>query len=587
MQPFWIYLLRCADGSYYTGHTDDLEHRIGEHQAGITECYTLSCRPVELVWAQECATRDEALAAERQVKGWSRKKKEAMIRGDWGEVSRLARTKSGHPSTGSGRTDFVDSAALPFTRPACPAGFVPPIGSVRPANSICLINPICPSDPVRPEPVEGQKSPSLSAPSDTCHLGLDFGTSGARACVVDGAGCIVHEARCVTEQTPEGWRTSLHELLMGLPQDLAGRLVSICVDATSATVLLCDAALEPVSPALLYHDARATAEAAELKSLAPPGHTAASATSGLAKFLWLMRHVDLSRAAYFLHQADWLAALLTGLGGISDYHNALKTGYDVERLCWPEWVRALPRAALLPAVVAPGEALAPVSAAVARRFGIAPECQVHAGTTDSIAAFIAAGVSQPGEAVTSLGTTLVLKLLSERRVEAAEFGVYSHRYGDLWLAGGASNAGGGVLRQFFDDAQLAELSARIDPASDSPLDFYPLPSPGERFPINDPTLEPRLSPRSLRPGSGQAPDDAEFLHGLLQGLSRIEAAGYTKLAELGATPLRSVVTAGGGAKNVVWQAMRQRLLGVPVTRAAHGEAAYGAALLAKSGLPST
>lgn len=409
------------------------------------------------------------------------------------------------------------------------------------------------------------------------HLGLDFGTSGARACVVDGAGSVVHETRCgFAGQTPESWRVALHALLAGLPAELAGRLASICVDATSATVLLCDAALEPVSPALLYNDARAVAEAAELKSLAPPGHTAASSTSGLAKFLWLTRQASVSRAAYFLHQADWLAALLTGLGGVSDYHNALKTGYDVEALSWPDWVRVLPHAALLPAVIAPGEALAPVSAAVARRFGIAPDCRVHAGTTDSIAAFIAAGVAQPGEAVTSLGTTLVLKLLSERRVEAAEFGVYSHRFGDLWLAGGASNAGGGVLRQFFDDKQLAELSSNINPASDSPLDYYPLPAPGERFPINDPQLAPRLSPRPA--------DDAKFLHGLLQGLARIEAAGYAKLAELGAMPLRAVVTAGGGAKNPAWMQMRQRLLGVPVASAAQGEAAYGAALLGMRGL---
>lgn len=169
----------------------------------------------------------------------------------------------------------------------------------------------------------------------------------------------------------------------------------------------------------------------------------------------------------------------------------------------------------------------------------------------------------------------MLKLLSERRVEAVQYGVYSHRYGDLWLAGGASNAGGGVLRQYFSDAQLAELSARIDPGKDSPLDYYPLPRPGERFPFNDPALAPRLTPRPA--------DDVQFLHGLLQGLGRIEAAGYAKLAELGATPLKSVTTAGGGAKNPAWRKMRERLLGVPVHIARHAEAAYGSALLARRG----
>jgi putative endonuclease len=92
-QPFWVYILRCSDASYYTGHTDNLQLRIAKHQSGEFETYTLSRRPVELVFVQECGSRIEALMAERQIKGWSRKKKEAMIRGDWNEVSRLARGK--------------------------------------------------------------------------------------------------------------------------------------------------------------------------------------------------------------------------------------------------------------------------------------------------------------------------------------------------------------------------------------------------------------------------------------------------------------------------------------------------------------
>ncbi|MDO9012572.1 MAG: GIY-YIG nuclease family protein [Gallionella sp.] len=107
---FWVYILRCSDDSYYTGHTDNLEQRIGEHQHGLCEGYTSTRLPVELVFSQACATREEALAAEQQIKGWSRKKKEAMMRGDWTEVSRLAKGnqrdgKSVHPSTSSGRTD--------------------------------------------------------------------------------------------------------------------------------------------------------------------------------------------------------------------------------------------------------------------------------------------------------------------------------------------------------------------------------------------------------------------------------------------------------------------------------------------------
>ncbi|MCK6553085.1 GIY-YIG nuclease family protein [Candidatus Binatia bacterium] len=101
---FWVYLLRCADGSFYVGHTDNLEQRMEQHRSGELGGYTSTRRPVDLVYSEEFSTRDEAFAAERQIKGWSRKKKEALIRGDWEEIKRLARGRSRerHPSTSSG-----------------------------------------------------------------------------------------------------------------------------------------------------------------------------------------------------------------------------------------------------------------------------------------------------------------------------------------------------------------------------------------------------------------------------------------------------------------------------------------------------
>ena len=102
---FWAYMLHCSGGQFYTGHTDDLERRIAQHQAGVVPSFTRDRLPVVLVWSQPFATRDEALAAERQVKGWSRAKKMALIRGDRVSVQRLAQNRQGGPSTGSGRTD--------------------------------------------------------------------------------------------------------------------------------------------------------------------------------------------------------------------------------------------------------------------------------------------------------------------------------------------------------------------------------------------------------------------------------------------------------------------------------------------------
>jgi predicted GIY-YIG superfamily endonuclease len=103
---FWTYMLHCADRSFYVGHTDDLDVRIGAHQSGLIKGYTSSRLPVTLVWADEFPSRYEALQAERQIKGWSRAKKLALIRSDWRLISALARNaeEKARASTGSART---------------------------------------------------------------------------------------------------------------------------------------------------------------------------------------------------------------------------------------------------------------------------------------------------------------------------------------------------------------------------------------------------------------------------------------------------------------------------------------------------
>jgi sugar (pentulose or hexulose) kinase len=214
-----------------------------------------------------------------------------------------------------------------------------------------------------------------------------------------------------------------------------------------------------------------------------------------------------------------------------------------------------------------------------KRWGMSPRTRILSGTTDSTASFIATGAG-PGEAVTSLGSTLVLKILSDTPVFAPGYGVYSHRLGNHWLVGGASNSGGAVLQQYFNHEEITRLSSRLSTNRPTGLDYYPLTAPGERFPVNDPGLQPRLAPRPA--------DDAVFFQGILEGIAQIELQGYQKLIELGAPWPLSVITTGGGAANDAWSTIRSQLLGIPVIAAGHQEAAYGAALLARqSRRPST
>ncbi len=417
----------------------------------------------------------------------------------------------------------------------------------------------------------------------TSAAGLDFGTSGARLTVINAARQVVWQddqayGAAASSADHRLWQAVLEQLLRGIPPAIAADMAAIAINGTSATVLLCDEQGEPLTEPLLYNNACGRSQQAQLSAMAPAGSPVLSATASLVKLLWWQATLPTSvfqRARYLLHQADWLAAQLHSRLGLSDYHNALKLGYDVGALAYPAWLKSLGLNRLLPRVYAPGDCWGPVSAAASDRYGLPAHCTVMAGTTDSIAAFLASGARSPGEAVTSLGSTLVIKLLSETRVDDSRYGIYSHRLGDLWLVGGASNTGGAVLKQHFTDAELQALSAQIEGDRPSPLDYYPLTQAGERFPINDPTWPLRLSPRPK--------EDAAFLHGLLEGIARIEARGYALLTQLGATAPTKILTAGGGAQNATWLTIRQRCLALPVAVAPSTLASFGTACLAAEG----
>ncbi len=406
-------------------------------------------------------------------------------------------------------------------------------------------------------------------------IGLDLGTSGVRAALVDEAGeCVCFTAQPITAEArrrPQAWWDAARQALAALRVKAAlSGVRAIAVDGTSGTVLPIDAQGRPLAEASLYSDRADEGSVAAVAHVATADSAARGATSPLARMLaWR----DLPGFARALHEADWLTGKLHGGFDTTDGNNALKTGFDPRIDIWPQWVLGLTEAKL-PRVTQAGTALGPLLPDMADEFGLARATIVVSGTTDGCAAFLATGAAETGDAVTSLGSTVTLKLLSDAPVFAPHYGVYSHLVRGRWLAGGASNSGGAALRRHFDPESLARLSQRIDGAIDSPLDYYPLPAPGERFPLADPALAPRETPRPE--------DDALFLHGLLQGVSRIEALGYRRLTELGASPPRSVRTVGGGARNPAWTAIRARQLGVPMMPPRSEEAAVGTARLALS-----
>jgi sugar (pentulose or hexulose) kinase len=405
-------------------------------------------------------------------------------------------------------------------------------------------------------------------------LGIDLGTSGVRGSAIDTQGNELATARIPLPrmQQPSDWRHAAFDVIRRLCDQVdPGLIQAIAIDGTSGTVMLCDDDGEPCSPALMYYDQSCTDEAEEISRHAPEDSAARGAGSSLARVLHLLKNHD--NAAHICHQADWVAGQLCGRFDISDENNCLKLGYDPVRREWPGWL-AGPGidSTLLPRVYVPGTTIAPVDNKLAQQLGMPADCRLVAGTTDSIAAFIATGASETGEAVTSLGSTLVLKLISDKPVFSSRLGVYSHRLGDSWLAGGASNSGGKVLLRYFDPARMDAMTPLLEPDTPTGLDYYPLVQAGERFPRNDPGLQPVLEPRP--------PDEVKFFQALLEGIASIEAEGYRALTELGAPAVTKVFTSGGGSSNPAWRKIRERKLDVAVEIAAHSEASYGAALLA-------
>ena len=467
---------------------------------------------------------------------------------------------------------------------------------------------------------------SASMIDDPLFLGLDFGTSGARCVAVDARGDAVAETSAKYPPIVDGgkggdgipaggwaeaWRGALWSLLDQLSEEVRARVVSVAVDGTSGTVIVVSADDGTVAyPPMLYNEKRDDAVAA-VAAVAPAGHTTRSASSALCKLHSWWFETEGGRVASasasvppgesvpvanprLLHHADWVAYLLHGEMGVTDHNNALKLGFDPGAGAdgagaYPDWILRQPYASMLPMTcLAPGTvAGACATKEAAKRFPNAREVRVVAGTTDSVAAFAAARCTDPGDCVTSLGSSLALKLVSETRVDDATAGVYSHRLCGRWLVGGASNLGGWLLRSNFTDDELVSLTEEVrsslnsttgarDGSSLSSVDYFPGVLMGFGLSVEEATA--RLS--ADRPAS-----DAEFLRAILSSVARVEARSYAALVSMGAShaPTR-VFTAGGGARNDTWSALRSEAMGgVFTAKSPFAEAAYGTALLARMG----
>lgn len=430
-------------------------------------------------------------------------------------------------------------------------------------------------------------------------LGLDIGTQGVRALAVTLDGCVVAEASRAFrgevaaaartghfEQDPRVWREALFAVLREAMRGVltqgyaADDIVALSATGTSGTLCLVDAEGEPVAPALMYSDMRgevATVRAAGQAWEQTMG-TQFSASFALCKLAWVQRHCPewLERARWALSPTDLALGWLSGVWGLSDWTNMLKSGYDVTQQAWPPFIEAslgLP-VHKLPRVQAPGAVLGAVSPEVAAATGLAPRTVVASGATDGNASQLASGAVSLGDWNSTLGTTLVLKGVSDRLIRDPLGRVYCHLHPDgaAWLPGGASNTGGEALTQRFGDARLAALDAPALARSPTDLIVYPLARRGERFPFHAPQAEGFVL--------GDAPDEVTLCAAHLEGLAYVERLAYETVQALGAAVGDVIHAVGGATQSRAGLQIRadvlERCLRVPAVPSG----AMGAAILA-------
>ncbi|WP_443076234.1 FGGY-family carbohydrate kinase [Streptomyces sp. NBC_01716] len=418
-------------------------------------------------------------------------------------------------------------------------------------------------------------------------MGVDLGTQSVRAVLVDDDGAVLGGGAAPLagvregvrhEQSPHDWwravRAAIGGALRDLPPGRSRPVRALAVCGTSGTVLLTDGTGRPLTAGLMYDDGRATAEAA----LARERGLRVQPTWALPKVMWLLREQPAGEAVRLTHQADFVVARLTGRPTATDSSHALKTGYDLTADAWPHERLAglgLPES-LFPEVVRPGGRLGEVGADGEAATGVPAGTPVIAGMTDGCAAQIASGSLSVGSWNSVLGTTLVLKGVTDRPVHDSTGVVYNHRAPDGgWLPGGASGVGAGALAGAFPDADPAHLDALAHRYEPSHGLAYPLVSRGERFPF----LAPDASALLL----GEPRSDADHWAALLQGVGHTERLCLDYLDHLGAPQDGPLTFTGGGSRSPYWNQLRADILGRTVHIPRHSEPALGMAVLAAYG----
>lgn len=423
--------------------------------------------------------------------------------------------------------------------------------------------------------------------------GVDIASEAVRVLVCDESGGQVASAQQPlppitrprpdwSEQDATAWWPATAAALRAAAHGAAGRgqVIAVCVSATSGTVVAVGTDGLPLGPALMYDDRRAlretdVAEAAGQDRWQRMGLTM-TASFSLPRIGWLARR-NAGQRWRVAHVADFVGERLAGRPVPLDWSHALKSGYDVLDGEWAHEVfeaLGVP-AAVLPDVGRPAAEAGKVCGQAAAETGLPAGCSIRLGMTDGCAGQLAAGAERPGQFVTVLGTTLVVKGVTRDLVRDPQGSIYSHRHPDgEWLPGGASNTGGDALARWGRD-RLADLDRAAGARGPASVISWPLRRAGERFPI--------VCPDAVGFTEGTAADEADAYRADLEGVAYLERLCYERLESLGAARSQPVIAVGGGTRSAVWSTIRATVLGDGIAVASEASTSAGACLLAAAG----
>ena len=404
--------------------------------------------------------------------------------------------------------------------------------------------------------------------SDNFFGGLDFGTSGARISIINNHKKLIYSNSVPYQyglENPNSWIISCGKLLDKLPIEVKSNLYKLAISGTSGTLTASNLKGKPLGEAIPYYQA-CNENKVLIKSLTSGEDHLQTPYSSLAKALILIEKYGTN--ILLRHQSDWITGWLLKDWTYGEEGNNLKLGWDLINESWPKSYLNTSWQKCLPQIIKSGQIIGQLDSGLAESLNLNKKLSLISGTTDSNASLIAANIGKE-DGLTVLGTTIVVKKIINNPIKKE--GITTHRINGDWICGGASNAGCGILSKFFSDLEIKELSRQINTSENTFLNLLPLNSKGERFPINDPNLEPILGPRPV--------SDSLYLHALFEGLAKIELKGWEKLNELTGSLPKKIITIGGGSKNPQWRKIREKIINIPIV-SCKKTTSFGTALLA-------